>query len=45
MLQRLTKALSQVEESNTSENKLNEICKIIYSLYWATEITNKYLTI
>ena len=45
MLQRLTKALAQVEESNTSENKLNEICKIIYSLYRATEITNKYLTI
>ena len=28
-----------VKAVNTSENLLNEICEIIYSLYWAKEIT------
>ena len=33
MLQRLTTALAQVNAGNTSENLLNEIRQIIYSLY------------
>ena len=33
MLQRLPRPLAQVKASNTSENLLNEIRKIIYSLY------------
>ena len=33
MLQRLSVALAQVKEGNTSENLLNEIRQIIYSLY------------
>ena len=33
MLQRLPIALGQVKARNTSENVLNEICQIIYSLY------------
>ena len=33
MLQRLTTALAQVKAGNTSENFLNEIRQIIYSLY------------
>ena len=39
MLQRLSIALAQVKAGNTSENLLNEIRQIIYSLYWAKEIT------
>ena len=39
ILQRLPIALSQV--GNTSENLLNEIRQIIYSLYRAKEITKK----
>ena len=39
MLQRLPIALAQVKPGNTSENLLNEIRQIIYSLYWAKEIT------
>ena len=35
MLQRLPIALMQVKSGNTSENVLNEIHRIIYSLYWA----------
>ena len=35
MLQRLPIALAQGKVSNTSENLLNEIKQIIYSLYWA----------
>ena len=34
-------ALTQVKSGNTSENLLNEIRKIIYSLYRAKEITKK----
>ena len=39
MLQKLTIALAQVKAGNTSENLLNEIREIIYSLYRAKEIT------
>ena len=41
MLQRLPIALTQVKAGNTSENLLNEIRKIIYSLYQAKEITKR----
>ena len=41
MLQRLPIALTQVKAGNTSENLLNEIRQIIYSLYQAKEITKK----
>ena len=41
MLQRLTIALAQVKTGNTSENLLNKIRQIIYSLYRAKEITKK----
>ena len=39
MLQRLPIAPAQVKAGNTSENLLNEIRQIIYSLYRAKEIT------
>ena len=45
MLQRLPIALAQVKAGNTSENLLNEIRQIIYSLYRTKEITKKYITI
>ena len=41
MLQRLPIALAQVKLSNNSENLLNEIRKIVYTLYQSTEITQK----
>ena len=41
MLQRLPIALAQVEADNTSENLLNEIRQVIYSLHQAKEITKK----
>ena len=41
MLQRLPIALVQVKASNNSENLLNEIRQIIYSLYQSKEITKK----
>ena len=41
MLQGLPIALAQVKAGNTSDNLLNEIRKIIYSLYRAKEITKK----
>ena len=41
MLQRLPIALAQVKAGNTSENLLNEIRQIMYSLYRAIEITKK----
>ena len=41
MFQRLPIALAQVKAGNTSENLLNEIRQIIYSLYRAKEITKK----
>ena len=41
MLQRLPLALAHVKAGNTSENLLNEIRKMIYSLHRAKEITKK----
>ena len=41
MLQQLPIALAQVKAGNNSENLLNEIQQIIYSLYQAREITKK----
>ena len=41
MLQKLPIPLAQVKLGNTSANLLNEICPIIYSLYWAKEVTKK----
>ena len=41
MLQRLTVALVQVKAGNTYENLLNQIRKIIYSLYRGKEVTKK----
>ena len=43
MLQRLPIAPPQVKTVNTSENLLNEIREVIYSLYQAKEITKKVL--
>ena len=45
MLQRLPIALAQVKASNTSDNLLNGICQIIYSLYREKEVTKKYITV
>ena len=39
MLQRLPITLAQVKAANTSENLLNEIRQIIYSLYREKEVT------
>ena len=41
MLQRLPIALVQVKAGNNSENLLNEIRQIVYSLYQSKEITKK----
>ena len=41
MLQRLPIALAQVKVGNNSENLLNEMRQIIYSLYQVKEITKK----
>ena len=41
MLQRLPIALAQVKAGNNSENLLNEIRQIIYSLYQAKKISKK----
>ena len=41
MLQRLSIALAQVKAGSTSENLLNEIKQIIYSLYREKEVTKK----
>ena len=41
MLQRLPIALAKVKAGNNSENLLNEIRQIIYSLYQSKEITKK----
>ena len=45
MLQRLPIALAQIKAGNTSENVLNEIRQIIYSLYREKKITKKYIKI
>ena len=42
MLQRLPIALAQVKAGNNSENLLNEIRQIVYSLYHSKEITEVY---
>ena len=39
MLQKLPIALAQVKADNSSENLLNEILQIIYSLYLIRHIT------
>ena len=39
VLQRLPIALAQVKAGKISENLLNKIRQIIYSLYWVKEIT------
>ena len=44
MLQRLPITLAQVKTVNASENFLNKIRQIIYSLYQANEITKKCIT-
>ena len=41
MLQRLPKALAQEKAGNTSENLINEIRQITYSLYREKEVTEK----
>ena len=41
MLQRLTIAFAQVKAGNNSENLLNEIRQIVYSLYQSKEIMKK----
>ena len=41
MLQRLPEALAQVLAGNMSDNLLNEIGKIIYSLFQTKEINKK----
>ena len=38
MLQRLPVSLAQIKAFNTSENLLNEIFQIIYSLYQVKEV-------
>ena len=41
ILQRLPIALAQVKAGNNSQNLLNEIRQIVYSLYQSKEITKK----
>ena len=41
ILQRLPIALAQVKAGNNSENLLNEISQIVYSLYQLKRITKK----
>ena len=41
MLQRLPIFLAQVKAGNNSQSLLNEIRKIVYSLYQSKEITKK----
>ena len=41
MIQRLPIALAQVKASNNSENLLNKIRQIVYSLYQSKETTKK----
>ena len=41
MLQKLPIALTQVKAGNNSENLLNEIRKIVYSLYQSRQIAKK----
>ena len=41
MLHRLATVLALVKAGNTFGNLLNKIKQMIYSLYWAKEITKK----
>ena len=41
MLQRWPIAPAQVKAGNNSKHLLNEIRQIVFSLYWAKEITKK----
>ena len=41
MSQKLPTALAQVKAGNNSENLLNEIRKIVYSLHQSKEVTKK----
>ena len=41
MLQRLPIEFAKVKAGNTSEDVLNDICQIIYSLYQAKDIAKK----
>ena len=41
MLQGLPIGLAQIKEGNNSESLVNEIRKIVYSLYQSKEITKK----
>ena len=41
MLQRLPIVLAQVQAGNNSENLLNEIRQIVYSLYQSKQVTKK----
>ena len=43
ILQRLAKALAQVKAGNASQNLLNELGEIIYSVYQTKEITKGML--
>ena len=45
VLQRLPISLAQLKAGNTSQNLLNEIRQIIYSLYRAKETTAIYMYI
>ena len=45
MLQGLPVALAQVKTGNTSENLINKIRQIVYSLHREKEVTKKYTTI
>ena len=45
ILQKLLIGLAQIKAGNTSENLLNEIHQIIYSLYQAKDIIKKYIII
>ena len=44
MLKRLPIAVAQIKAGNNSENLLNEIRQIVYSLYRSKEITKKVHT-
>ena len=41
MLERLATALTQIKAGDNSENLLNEMRQIVYSLYQSKEITKK----
>ena len=43
MPQRFPIAVAQIKAGNNSQNLLNEIRQIVYSLYQSKEITKKYI--